>query len=209
VALSALALTVPAVRIVRADPPPPPLHAMPAEPPAPALVPAPPQAAEPPAERPVLLGLIQRGQVEKAEPDWLQAEAGSSPDPKAAHALAAVAPGATVTIYLGSWCGDSRRELGRFWRALDLAGDPSGSRLPFKISYVGVDRAKKEPAALVQGNDLLYVPTFVVQRDGREVGRIVESAPHGIEQDLLGLLDGTARGLLTDRAELRDAKPNP
>jgi hypothetical protein len=197
-ALAALAalIAAPGARLALADPPPAPLHAVPA---------APQQAPAAPA---VLLGRIERGEVEAAEPDWVREEAASAPDATAAKALAAVPPGATVTVYLGTWCGDSRREVARFWHALDEAADAGGG-LPFKVSYVGVDHAKKEPAALVQASGLRYVPTFVVERGGREVGRIVESAPHGLERDLLALLDGTAHGLLTDNAELRAAKPSP
>jgi hypothetical protein len=192
--VSALLVALPAaVRFALAEPPAVTLHPMPAAPET--------EAPAAPAEKPVLLGSIQRAQVEAAVPDWVQVEAGSAPDPKAAQALAKVPAGASVTIFLGTWCGDSRRELSRFWRALDGVGGP----VPFTISYVGVDYAKKEPAALVQPVDLRYVPTFIVRRDGREVGRIVESAPHGIERDLLSLLDGSAHGLLTERTDLGPA----
>lgn len=203
----ALVLGLPAVgaSVALADPPPAPLHATPAPPaeqpaPAPSKTAAP---ASPTAEKPVLLGHVRREQVEAAAPDWVEAEVASAPDAEAVKRLAAVPPGATVTVYLGSWCGDSRREVSRFWRVLDQAG----GEVPFAVSYVGVDHAKKEPAALVSGSDLRYVPTFIVRRDGREVGRIVESAPHGIERDLLSLLDGSAHGLVTGRTDLGDAKP--
>jgi thiol-disulfide isomerase/thioredoxin len=169
-------------------------------PPAPAH-PATPAASQPdhPAKppKPVLLGPITREQVEAAVPDWVQAEVESAPDPAAVKALAGVPPGAEVTIYMGSWCGDSRREVSRLWRVLDEAG---GS-LPCTISYIGVDHDKKEPAALIAGSDLHYVPTFIVKREGREVGRIVESSPHGVEQDLLALLSGSAHGQVTARTE--------
>src|SRR5947199_8788636 len=161
--------------------------------------PATPAAAAAPAKppKPVLLGPITREQVEAAVPDWVQAEVESAPDAAAVKALAAVPPGAEVTVYMGSWCGDSRREVSRLWRTLDDAG---GS-LPCTISYIGVDHDKKEPAALLAGSGLRYVPTFIVKRDGREVGRIVESSPHGVEQDLLALLSGSAHGQVTARTE--------
>jgi len=204
-AWAALALALPGAGAILADPPPPPSHAAPATP---AEQPAPPKPA-PSGEKPVLLGNVQREQVEAAAPDWVEAEVSSAPDAEAVKRLAAVAPGATVTVYLGSWCGDSRREVSRFWRALDQARGPNGGEVPFAVSYVGVDHSKKEPAALVAESGLRYVPTFIVRRDGREMGRIVESAPHGIERDLLSLLDGSAQGLLTGRTDLGDAKPNP
>jgi thiol-disulfide isomerase/thioredoxin len=124
----------------------------------------------------------------------------------AARALASVDPGAEVTVFLGTWCEDSRREVPRLWRALDEAG----GTVPFEVRYVGVDREKKQPAELVTGSDVHYVPTFIVSRGGREVGRIVESSPRGIERDLLALLKGEEKGLVTDREDLKtqgSAKP--
>jgi len=157
-------------------------------------------------EEAVLVGPATREQIEGAAPEWVQAEVEAQPDAGKARALAAVAPGAEVTVFLGTWCGDSRREVPRFWRALDLAG---GS-IPFKISYVTVDRHKKEPAGPVTESGVQFLPTFIVRRDGREVGRIVETSPHGIENDLLALLTGKASGVIATREHLPlpgDTKP--
>lgn len=151
-------------------------------------------------EKPVIVGETTRAAIEAA-PEWASAEAESQPDPAASTALATVPPGAEVTIFLGTWCGDSRRELPRFWKALDIAGS-RGADPPFAIHYIGVDRQKKEPSAPVTNNDIRYVPTFIVHREGREVGRIVEESPHGIEKDLLALLTGQAQGLITTRTDL-------
>jgi thiol-disulfide isomerase/thioredoxin len=157
-----------------------------------------------PEEAPVPVGTVTREQVEEAAPEWVAAEVEAVPDEAAAHALAAVTPGAEVKVFLGTWCGDSRREVPRLWKALDLAG-----AVPFAISYVGVDREKKDPAGEAAGADVRYVPTFIVRRDGREVGRIVESAPQGVERDLLSLLDGSAQGLITGRDDLGGGAPQP
>lgn len=160
------------------------------------------RSAEPPAGAPaeeaaaeaaVLVGAVSREQIEMAHPEWVQAEVSSSPDAEAARALAAIEPGAEVTVFLGTWCGDSEREVPRFWRALDEAGGD----VPFQIHYIGVDRQKKEPAAPIANFEIEYVPTFIVSRQGREVGRIVEEAPHGVERDLLALLSGKAKGVLS------------
>lgn len=149
----------------------------------------------------VLVGPATREQIEDASPDWVQAEVESHPDAEAAKALAAVEPGAEVTVFLGTWCGDSRREVPRLWRAIDEAG----GAVPFKISYVAVDRQKKEPAGAATENGILYVPTFIVRRDGHEVGRIVEEAPHGIEHDLADLLKGKAHGVIATRQDVAPA----
>jgi thioredoxin 1 len=151
-------------------------------------------------ETPVLVGQVTREQIEAAVPDWVGRTVDAEIDEQAANDLAAVEPGAHLTIFLGTWCSDSRREVSRFWRALDQVG----GLVPFEVEYVAVDRAKEEPADLVAGQDLRYVPTFVVLRGGDEVGRVVESAPDGIEADLLALLTGEASGVVTGRDDLGD-----
>lgn len=149
-------------------------------------------------QTPVLTGEVTREQIEQAVPDWVGGSVTAEIDEEAATALASVEPGAHVTIFFGTWCSDSRREVSRFWRALDQVG----GLVPFEIEYVAVDRSKQEPADLVAGADLRYVPTFVVERGGEEVGRVVESALNGIERDLLALLTGEASGVVSGRDDL-------
>ena len=107
--------------------------------------------------------------------------------------MAAAGAEARVTVFLGTWCSDSRRELSRWWRALDENMGIVG----FEVRYVGIDRDKREPAELLVGAEIERVPTFVVRRAGAEVGRVVEESPHGIERDLLALLDGSVEGVIS------------
>jgi hypothetical protein len=176
------------------------------KPAAPEIVPpeAPAQAAVAPSvqEEGVLVGPVTREKVE-ASPEWAQAEVEAKPDPNVAAALAAVPAGAEVEIFLGTWCGDSRREVPRLWKALDAAG----GAVPFQIHYVGVDHAKKEPAAEIAREGVRFLPTFIVRRGGHEVGRVVETSPNGIESDLLALLTGKASGVLSTRTDLAPSKP--
>lgn len=148
------------------------------------------------ADSPVLVGVLERAEIETAMPTWI-GPAPEAVDRRAAARLAAVPAGGDVTVFLGTWCGDSRREVTRLWRALDLAGEA----VPFRIEYVGVDREKIEPADHTAGRDIRYVPTFIVSRDGEEVGRIVESAPCGVESDLADLLTGARTGAVSGRPD--------
>lgn len=149
-------------------------------------------------EGPVLTGRVTREDLEAAHPEWVHATVQAEIDVDAAHALTRVEPGGEVRVFLGTWCSDSRREVPRLWRALDQVG----GLVPFEVEYLAVDRSKEEPADLVAGQDLRYVPTFVVRRGGEEVGRIVEISPSGVERDLLALLSGEASGTLSGRDEL-------
>lgn len=157
-----------------------------------------PQPSAPAEAEPELLGPLTREEIEAAVPSWVAAQIEAAPDPAQATRLAEAASGAEVTVLLGTWCEDSRRELSRLWRAIDFAG----GAVPFGLVYVGVDRAKLQPAELVAGSDLLYVPTLIVRRQGEELGRIVEESPRGIEFDLAALLAGEISGLITARSDL-------
>jgi hypothetical protein len=145
-----------------------------------------------------LIGEVTREDIETALPGWRQAREQATPSQEKAKALLGVPKGGSVVVYLGTWCGDSREEVPRLWKAFDMAG----SKLPFTVRYVSVDHSMQAPPPARVIEDLKFVPTFVVERAGREVGRIVESAPGGVEGDLLDLLTGTKAGVISGRAEL-------
>ena len=155
----------------------------------------------------MLIGSVTRAEVEQAMPDWVGEAMTVEPDLEATERLLQEIVGAEVVVYLGTWCDDTRRELGRLWRALDSLGV---SELP-ELSYLAVDRDLSEPAEQIVGVDLIRVPTIVVRREGREQGRIVEQSPNGVEIDLLALLTGESTGTLTGSHDLfgeeADSKP--
>jgi hypothetical protein len=148
---------------------------------------------------PELVGQLSRSEIEAAMPDWVGAQIEARPDVDQAITMAVAGSAESrVTVYLGTWCSDSRRELSRFWRAVDEAG----GEVAFELAYVGVNRDMDQPAEHLEGLGLQYVPTFVVAVGGSETGRIVEESPNGIEYDLAALLRGEASGLVTAREEL-------
>ncbi len=111
----------------------------------------------------------------------------------AAKPFEAVELGASVTVYFGTWCHDSQREIPQLLDLLDkFKGD-----VPFAVRFVGVNKDKTEPRQLLAGEQVLSLPTFVVTRQGREVGRIVQRPPRGLGTDLDLLLTGSSRGLVS------------
>src|SRR5436190_21093540 len=113
---------------------------------------------------PIVVGPTSRAEIEAVAPAWREAAARSTFDDAATRELAEVPPGAEIDVYLGTWCSDSRREVSRLFRALEHVGDP-----PFTIRWIAVDRDKHAPGVT---EPLRFVPTFIVRRDGAEVGRI-------------------------------------
>ena len=147
-----------------------------------------------------MLGVLSRPEIETSLENWrVQIEESRAlVDEDVARSLRDVPPGAEVEVFLGTWCGDSRRVVSRLFVALEVAGGD----LPFAIRFVGVDRQKHAPDGLTDGVEIAYVPTIIVRRDGAEVGRIVESAPRGVETELRALLTGEVTGTITLRDDL-------
>lgn len=158
--------------------------------------------ASPPTQKPdapplELVGTVTRAEVEKKIDGWRQAREAAEPNAEAAKKLTKVPAGATIDIYFGTWCGDSRRELARFWKATTIAG----GTLPFSVTTVAMPRDKSH-RRYPEGVKITQVPTFIVKRGGKEVGRVVETSPDGIENDVLALLVGERSGVISTRTDL-------
>lgn len=98
-----------------------------------------------------------------------------------------VRAGDHVEVYMGTWCSDSQREVPKFLRILDDLKSNFGTELP--VTYVALDRAKHEPAKLVDGKHIDKVATFIYYRGDAELGRIEEkpTSPQ-FEDDLLTIV---------------------
>jgi thiol-disulfide isomerase/thioredoxin len=162
------------------------------------LFPFPPIAGSQPAEGEVLVGPLSRQKVKELVTRWGDTDADGASWKAAIGKLRAVAPGARVEVFLGTWCDDSRREIPRLMKVLD----EMGGREPFEVAFVGVDRDKRQPAAQVETRQVQDLPTIVVTRSGQEVGRIVAHPARTLETDLLRLLDGSAHGLLSSNEQV-------
>ena len=91
-----------------------------------------------------------------------------------------------VLIYLGTWCSDSRREVPRFLKMLDyLEFDFS------RLDMTGLNRKKQAPDYPENIWNIEYVPTFIFLKDGKEIGRIIETPEESLESDMLKILSGT------------------
>jgi thiol-disulfide isomerase/thioredoxin len=90
----------------------------------------------------------------------------------------------TIKIVMGSWCPDSRREVPRFMRILDLWKFPVE-----KVTFIGVDDAKRSPVGEYEKLDIQRVPTFIFYKNNIEVGRIIEVPVTSLEQDIVNILN--------------------
>lgn len=92
-----------------------------------------------------------------------------------------------MEIFLGSWCGDSRREVPRMLKVLQNAGMDTA-----KIALIFVDNSKnaykQSPQHEEQNKNIHHVPSFIIYDEKKEVGRIIESPMASLEKDMLAIL---------------------
>ncbi len=102
----------------------------------------------------------------------------------------------TIKGFMGTWCGDSKRGVPRFYKILEQTGFDQDY---FELVTVG--RNKKTPDNLQEGFDLLRVPTFIFFKDGKEVGRYVERPRETMEKDILKIATGAPYKHSYDKSE--------
>ncbi len=92
-----------------------------------------------------------------------------------------------IEIFLGSWCGDSKREVPKMLKALEQAGIDSTH---IKLLFVDNSTAtyKQSPQHEERGKNIHRVPTLIVYKGKKELNRLVESPVVSIEKDLLNIL---------------------
>lgn len=89
-----------------------------------------------------------------------------------------------ILVFMGTWCEDSHRDFPRLLKVLEELKYPDN-----KLTIIAVNRKKESPS----GDESLYniqkVPTIIVQKYGKEIGRIIEMPTTGyIERDLVEIL---------------------
>ncbi len=84
---------------------------------------------------------------------------------------------------MGTWCPDSRREVPRFMRILDIWKFPVSM-----VTFIGVDNAKLSPVGEYDKLDIQRVPTFIIYKNNIEAGRIIENPTTSLEQDMVNIL---------------------
>jgi len=91
--------------------------------------------------------------------------------------------GLRITVVMGTWCPDSRREVPRFFKIIELWGFPKN-----KIRMIGVDIDKIAPLDDFSFLDIHRVPTFIFYKNNIEAGRIIENPVTSLEQDMVKIL---------------------
>ncbi len=82
--------------------------------------------------------------------------------------------GISIKLLMGTWCGDSKRNVPVFYKFIDKLGITEN-----QVQAWGLDRQKKGPGQEEQTYNVTRVPTIIFYRNGREIGRFVERPQPG------------------------------
>jgi thiol-disulfide isomerase/thioredoxin len=92
-----------------------------------------------------------------------------------------------ITVFMGSWCEDSHRDVPRLMKILEEIKYPTE-----KLTIIAVNRKKESPSGQEKHYKIEKVPTIILEKDSKEAGRIIEMPTTGyIERDLVEILKKT------------------
>lgn len=126
--------------------------------------------------RKILKGIINRDLLVKdTSYKWFQQQQiGYTPSSEIVADIRSKANDVQYLVFGGTWCGDTRFLLPKFYSLLDTAGVGQDH-----VTLVAVDYSKKTIGNLSEAFNIQRVPTFIVLKDGKEAGRVVEYGTSG------------------------------
>jgi thiol-disulfide isomerase/thioredoxin len=131
----------------------------------------------------MLRGIIQKELITNDTSfAWYQLNANlTKPNANAVAAVAAKASAINIVIFGGTWCEDTQQLLPKYLNLLNAANFANE-----RLTIVAVDRAKTTVANLHKTFNVTNVPTCIVLKDGKEIGRIVEFGKTALVDKELG-----------------------
>ena len=131
----------------------------------------------------ILKGIISRDLIanDTAFKWYKQNQSGYKPNAEAASALKSKSSALELIVFAGTWCSDTKYILPKLFALIDSASFPND-----RVTLIGVDRNKKTLSHLAEALGVLNVPTVIVMKDGKELGRVVEYGKTGVWDKELG-----------------------
>jgi thiol-disulfide isomerase/thioredoxin len=89
-----------------------------------------------------------------------------------------------IIVFGGTWCEDTQFILPKFFKLQEQSAFPDNA-----VSFFAVDRNKKTIGGITDALKIINVPTIIVLKDGKEIGRVVEYGKTGQwDKELMELL---------------------
>jgi thiol-disulfide isomerase/thioredoxin len=114
---------------------------------------------------------------------------GYTPEASALQAFRANKDSIRFLAFGGTWCGDTKNILPKFYSLTNAAGIQAD-----RITLLGVDHDKKTIQHLSELFHITNVPTIIVLKNGKEIGRVVEYGRYGMFDKELGEIINSSVG---------------
>ena len=122
-------------------------------------------------------------------PVWRSIADTYEPDGAIVERLRAIDAPVTLQVVLATWCGDSRQHVPRLLKSIAVAANPN-----ITLELTGIGPEFTTPMDVVVGQNITNVPTVIVRRGDRELGRFVETpAGASVEADVADIVAGTPK----------------
>lgn len=92
-----------------------------------------------------------------------------------------------LIVFGGTWCKDTRAMLPLLYRLVEKSGYPENN-----ITLIAVDLTKIGPDDLHKLYNVTNRPTFIVIKEGKEIGRVVEFGKYAQIDKELGEIVNTS-----------------
>jgi len=93
----------------------------------------------------------------------------------------------SITLFMGTWCGDSKKEVPRLYKVLEACDFPMDQLTVIAVSRAS-DMYKQSPQHEEVGLNIHRVPTVIFYKEGKEVNRIVEHPMATFEEDIQNII---------------------
>ena len=137
----------------------------------------------------MLLGEISPALLFDRYPEFRESFEEYAPDDETVETIRRVDGPLNVTLYLGTWCDDSKLYAPPLLRTLREIG-----REDWTLQIIALDRSKRDPEGRAERHGVTFVPTAIFHRNGIELGRIVEVPVETVEKDWLRILNAAHGG---------------
>lgn len=138
----------------------------------------------------ILKGIINRDLIanDTSFKWYRQNQAGYKPNELTVQAFKAKASALQLIVFGGTWCVDTKYILPKLFALTDAAAFSQD-----RVTLIGVDRNKKTISHLSEALGIINVPTIIVMKDGKEIGRVVEYGKTGEWDKELGEIINTGK----------------
>lgn len=129
---------------------------------------------------------IEKGKILTQEKEWQAVYDAFQPEDDFIETLKTrIGDNLKIDVYLAFWCGDSKDHVPPFLKILERV-DEEG-KVPVNF-YTVKRKPTKETKYYVEELKVERVPTFIFYRDGKEIGRIVETPTNSLIEDFLEII---------------------